>query len=87
VSEAPTAQRAVLSKRNGVTIEVDRELCFGFGDCVDSAPGVFELDDESKSVVIDPDGASKDDLVMASQDCPVDAIIICDAETGEQIYP
>jgi ferredoxin len=87
VSREAAVHGPVLSKRNGVTIEVDRELCFGFGDCVDSAPGVFELDDENKSVVVDPDGAAKDDLVMASQDCPVDAIIICDAETGEQIYP
>jgi ferredoxin len=77
----------VLSKRSEITIEVDRVLCFGFGDCVDSAPGVFELDDESKSLVVDPDAQDKDDIVLAAQDCPVDAITICDAETGEQIYP
>ena len=75
------------SKRTGLKIEVDRELCFGFGDCVDSAPGVFELDDENKSIVIDPDAADRDDLVMAAQDCPVDAIILTDPETGEQVYP
>jgi ferredoxin len=71
----------------GFTIEVDRELCYGFGDCVDSAPGVFELDDDEKSVVADPNAQPKEDIVMAAQDCPVDAIIIKDAETGEQIYP
>jgi ferredoxin len=81
------AQGAVLSKQSGVTIEVDRELCFGFGDCVDSAPGVFELDEESKSLVVDPDAQDKDAIVLAAQDCPVDAIFIRDAETGEQIYP
>jgi ferredoxin len=48
---------------------------------------VFELDDESKSVVVDPDAQDKDDIVLAAQDCPVDAITILDAETGEQIYP
>ena len=82
-----TAPGPVLSKRNGITIEVDRVLCFGFGDCVDSAPGVFELDDESKSVVVDPDAQDKDDIVLAAQDCPVDAIIILDADSGDQIYP
>jgi ferredoxin len=82
-----TAAGPVLSRNSGITIEVDRVLCFGFGDCVDSAPGVFELDDESKSVVVDPDAQDKDDIVLAAQDCPVDAITICDAETGEQIYP
>ena len=77
----------VESTRNQIAILVDRELCYGFGDCVDSAPGVFELDDEDKSVVIDPNAQPRDDIVMASQDCPVDAIIITDTSTGEQIYP
>jgi ferredoxin len=77
----------VRSQRSDITIEVDRELCFGFGDCVDSAPGVFELDEDSKSVVVDPDAQDKDAIVLAAQDCPVDAIFIRDAETGEQLYP
>jgi ferredoxin len=81
------ASEAVLSKRNAVTIEVDRELCFGFGDCVDSAPGVFELDEESKSVVVDPEAQDRDTILVAAQDCPVDAIFIHDAESGEQLYP
>ena len=84
---SPTAPGPVRSKRSNITIEVDRELCFGFGDCVDSAPGVFELDDDSKSIVVDPDAQDKDSIVLAAQDCPVDAIFIRDAETGEQLYP
>lgn len=83
---APTSGPA-LSKRNKFTIEVDRELCFGFGDCVDSAPGVFELDGENKSVVVDPDGADRDEIMLAAQDCPVDAISIVDEESGEQLFP
>jgi len=70
----------------GIRIEVDRELCFGFGDCVDTAPRVFALDGEDKAIVIDPDGAALEKIVEASQNCPVDAIIITDAE-GVQIYP
>jgi ferredoxin len=76
-----------LSKRYKFTIQVDRELCFGFGDCVDSAPGVFELDGEDKSVVVDPDGADRDQILDAAQNCPVDAIFIVDEETGEQLQP
>ncbi len=75
------------STRNGIAIAVDRELCYGFGDCVDSAPGVFELDDDDKSVVVDPDAQPRDDILMAAQDCPVDAIVVTDAATGEQLYP
>jgi ferredoxin len=75
-----------VSARNRVAIEVDRQLCYGFGDCVDTAPAVFALDDEDVSVVIDPDGAPLDDVVEAAQNCPVDAIILI-GEDGEQIYP
>jgi ferredoxin len=75
-----------VSARNRVAIEVDRHLCYGFGDCVDTAPAVFALDDEDISVVIDPDGAPLDDIMEAAQNCPVDAIVITD-EDGEQLYP
>jgi ferredoxin len=75
-----------VSSRNKVEIEVDRQLCYGFGDCVDTAPAVFELDDENVSVVKDPDGAPLEEIVEAAQNCPVDAIIIT-GDDGEQIYP
>jgi len=67
-------------------ITVDRELCFGFGDCVDSLPSVFALDDENKAIVLNADAAGLDDIVEASQNCPVDAIIVT-TQDGEQIYP
>jgi ferredoxin len=71
----------------GLVIEIDRELCYGFGDCVSTAPNVFELDDDEKAVVIDPNGASRDDLVDAAANCPVTAITIREASTGEQLFP
>jgi ferredoxin len=75
-----------VSTKNRVAIEVDRALCYGFGDCVDTVPAVFALDDEDTAIVLDPDAASLDDIVEAAQNCPVDAIIILD-EDGQQIYP
>jgi ferredoxin len=75
-----------VSSRNRIAVEVDRTLCFGFGDCVDSAPAVFALDDEGKAVVIDPDGDGLDAILDGAQNCPVDAIIVTD-ENGAQIYP
>jgi ferredoxin len=75
-----------VSSKNRVAIEVDRALCYGFGDCVDTVPAVFALDEEDTAIVLDPDAASLDDIVEAAQNCPVDAIIIVD-EDGEQIYP
>jgi ferredoxin len=71
----------------GLVIEIDRELCYGFGDCVASAPDVFELDDDEKAVVTDPNGASREDLADAAENCPVMAITIREASTGEQVFP
>jgi ferredoxin len=71
----------------GIVIEIDRELCYGFGDCVSALPDVFQLDDEDKSVVVDPNAGSQDDLVEAASDCPVNAITIRDTSTGETLFP
>ena len=75
-----------VSARNRIAIEVDRALCYGFGDCVDTVPAVFALDGEDTAIVIDPDGAPSEDIVEAAQNCPVDAIVVYD-EGGDQIYP
>jgi ferredoxin len=75
-----------VSTKNRIAIEVDRALCYGFGDCVDTLPEVFALDDEDTAIVLNPDAAPIDDIMEAGQNCPVDAIIILD-EDGEQLYP
>jgi ferredoxin len=74
-----------LSPENRIRIEVDRALCIGSGDCVETAPGVFELDDEDKAVVIDPDGEPVDTVLEAAQNCPVTAIFVA-GEDGD-LYP
>jgi ferredoxin len=76
---------ADLSPENRIHVEVDRALCIGSGDCVDTAPDVFQLDDEDKAVVVDPDGAPLDDVLQAAQNCPVTAISVA-GEQGE-LYP
>ena len=74
-----------LSPENRLYIEVDRGLCIGSGDCVDTAPAVFELDDDGKVRVLDPDAASVDEIVDAAANCPVTAIFVI-GEEGD-IYP
>jgi ferredoxin len=74
-----------LSPQNHIRVEVDRGLCIGSGDCVDAAPDVFQLDDEDKAVVVDPDGAPIDDVLTAAQGCPVSAIFVI-GEQGD-LYP
>jgi ferredoxin len=69
-----------------LVIEIDRDLCYGFGDCVSTAPDVFELDGDEKAVVVDPNGAPRDDLLAAAGNCPVMAITIREASTGEEVF-
>jgi ferredoxin len=74
-----------LSQVNRIEVTVDRSLCIGSGDCVDTAPDVFQLDDEDKAVVVDPDGAPLDDVLTAAGNCPVSAIFVI-GEDGD-LYP
>ena len=74
-----------LSPRNHIRVEVDRALCIGSGDCVEAAPDVFQLDDEDKAVVVDPDGTDTDTVLEAAANCPVTAIFVA-GEEGD-LYP
>ena len=76
---------AELSPENRIEITVDRGLCIGSGDCVDTAPDVFQLDEEDKAVVVDADGAPTDDVITAAGNCPVAAIFVV-GESGD-LYP
>jgi ferredoxin len=69
-----------------MTVKVDRELCIGVSKCVAIAPTVFELDDRSKVVVLDPGSVDEETLMEAARSCPQNAIIIEDDE-GNQLYP
>ena len=75
-----------VSATNRIAVEVDRALCYGFGDCVDTLPDVFALDDGDTAIVLNPDAAPVDDIMEAAQNCPVDAIVVLGAD-GEQLYP
>jgi len=72
---------------HGLTVRIDRLLCVGFGDCIEQAPEAFEFDDEG--IVVFREGADAvqiDQLILACDICPVDALTVIDA-TGEQLAP
>jgi ferredoxin len=66
---------------------VNKVKCISSEDCVESAPGVFRLDDEGKSEVYNPAGAPDGAIMAAARGCPVKAIVIVDEETGTQLFP
>jgi ferredoxin len=65
-------------------IVVDRQLCSGFGSCVDAAPKVFELDRSGVAslLVSETDNAG---VIEAAESCPMGAISIFDADSGELV--
>lgn len=64
-------------------ISIDREKCMGSGNCIFWAPGVFDLDDDGISTVVDQSGAPEEKIVLAAQGCPTQAISV--ARDGEKI--
>jgi ferredoxin len=83
-------------------VAVNRDLCIGAASCVAVMPAVFELDAESKAVLIQKNGlknsgpanidtfdvsnVDQETLRMAAESCPTKAIFLYD-EDGNQIYP
>ena len=68
-------------------VRVDQTLCVGSGVCTYTAPGVFELDATGHSTVVDPGGGTEEQILEAADGCPVSAILVEDADTGEQLFP
>lgn len=81
----------------GIKVVVDADKCLGFGSCVIVSPDVFRLDERpgqgvfqsrAKLDVLDEAGGKDfENLLIASQSCPTQAITIIDRKTGKRIYP
>jgi ferredoxin len=66
---------------------VNKVRCIASGDCVEIAPGVFQLDGDEKSEVYNQSGAPDAVILAAARACPAKAIVVVDAETSEQLFP
>ena len=66
---------------------VNKAKCIASEDCVQTAPGVFQLDDEGKSEVYNQGGAAENVIMAAARACPAKAITVVDEENGAQLYP
>jgi ferredoxin len=67
-------------------IEIDPLLCVAFADCVRIAPEAFELNDAGVVVLVEPQKVERARLLEACAACPVDALLVWDAE-GKQLVP
>jgi ferredoxin len=66
---------------------VDHQSCVGNAMCESIAPKVFKLNENRQSEVVDPAGDTEEKILEAAENCPVSAIFVEDAETGEQLFP
>ena len=69
-----------------VRVTVDHNVCVGNAMCETIAPKVFVLNEQRQSEAVNPRGYGREDL-DAAENCPVSAIIVEDAETGERLFP
>lgn len=70
-----------------VRVSVDHHVCVGNAMCETIAPKVFVLNDNRQSEAVNPDGDTVENILDAAESCPVSAIIVEDAETGERLFP
>jgi ferredoxin len=55
-------------------IVVDRDVCMGSGVCFVYAPNTFEIGDDAKSSVVNPDGDAITAIRAAVEGCPTRAL-------------
>ncbi len=64
----------------GLRIKIDPALCVGFADCIAVAPEAFILDSEGVVSFVEPEGVERERLISACEACPVDALLVWDAD-------
>jgi len=74
-------------KKKRYKITVDRNLCIGAASCVALAMKTFALDSKNKAVNLEGEGDPPEMIKLAAESCPTKAIILENAETGNQEYP
>ncbi|MEU3227112.1 ferredoxin [Streptomyces sp. A0958] len=69
------------------SVEVDRGVCIGSGMCVNHAPDGFRLDSARQSHPVDAEADANERVLAAAEGCPVEAITLTLAGTGEVVFP
>jgi len=66
-------------------VAVDQGTCIGSAVCVGTAPARFALDERQRSSPLAADIAPDEAVRDAAASCPVEAISLVDADTGEPV--
>ncbi|MEN3583049.1 MULTISPECIES: ferredoxin [unclassified Streptomyces] len=68
-------------------VEVDATACVGSAQCVHHAAHAFHLDPFRRSRPVAEETEAEEAVFAAAEYCPVEAITLTHAETGEPVYP
>ena len=69
-----------------IKVTIDKTRCLATQGCVQIASEAFSIGPDNRAQV-DQQAVSDETLWAAARICPTSAIIIEDAETGEQLFP
>ncbi len=74
-------------KVSDLTIKIERPNCIGSKNCINTAPNLFELDDEQICSFKDnTEGIEQEIIIEACSVCPVSALYVID-QNEKQIVP
>ncbi len=68
-------------------VVIDQNKCIGAASCVATAVLTFRLNSSDKSEIIDQDGNSDEEKLLAAQTCPTGAIMVIDTVSGQKLWP
>jgi ferredoxin len=66
-------------------VYVDKAQCVSNQMCIQVVPGVFVSDADGKTKVGDVTAGTEEAILEAAFNCPVGAISVVDADTGEDL--
>lgn len=67
-------------------VEIAYGTCCGTSNCAEAAPDAYEID-ESGLARVRAGCPDEEQYLLGAQECPVAAITVYDAQTGEKVYP
>ena len=76
-----------MSDTSKLTITVDHTKCVGSTMCVQISPGVFEMNEQRKATISNPNADTLESVLEAAQGCPMMAIRVEETETGKVLFP
>ena len=75
-----------MSNHPGLTVKIDPHRCIGMAKCTTVAPGIYVIDEETRTAVLaNPNDATAEQLFAGARVCPTQAIAIY--QYGRRMYP